>query len=265
MSGSSEIKCNPSVMITAWRGTGKDTLVQHLSTEQITVADADCTDALWVVYSDSSDQALNKIYPLLANQLLVRKFSLDEALRVETHEWLRLRDCPADAFEQCKDTLTCLNPTGVRKSIRQHYIDYGQAARRKDPSIWIRPVIEAIECKKFYYPGLQKGTIDVISDWQFENELVDRQYCNEYCNEGSKSVYEPKENIITIRLHRKDVAVPEPLADQSTDPEHNLDNFVTDYLFIPPGEEEAKLALERFPQYNNYKPMLSLSVGYVLS
>jgi hypothetical protein len=259
MSGSSEIKCNPSVMITAWRGTGKDTLVQHLSTEQITVADADCTDALWVVYSDSSDQALNKIYPLLANQLLVRKFSLDEALRVETHEWLRLRDCPADAFEQCKDTLTCLNPTGVRKSIRQHYIDYGQAARRKDTSIWIRTVLEEIEYKKFY-SGLLQGIIDVIPDWQFENELVDRQYRNQDC----KLMYELKENIITIRLHRKDVAVPETLADKSTDPEHNLDNFLTDYLFIPPGEEEAKLALDRFPQYKHYKPMLSLSVGYLL-
>ena len=259
--GSKSLLINPSFALVGFSLTGKDSLIKDLQSKQISlgVNENENDDVKWIVYGNAEIPELNGYLDLETifdhdNSHSIKRYAFADALKVETHNDLGLINCPANAFENVKNTMLLpdvKNP-GCYKTIRKFYIDYGQMRRADDPLVWVKKVNEKIENEKFalYNVPMEqgfKGWIDVISDFRFDNELMDRFYSN-----GS---FQSKHQITTIRLHRASVPVTAKLADRTIDSEHNLDGLVTKYLFIPPGLAELYLALERFPQYKNYKPI----------
>lgn len=212
--------------LVAYAGTGKDTFCAELAYRELRLGLPN-GEARWLVYMPP-DAAIDELrFAIESKECAVERFAFADALKVATHSWLKLVGCPAHAFEAVKNTMRLPDPTtGETKTIRGHYIDFGQAARRKDPLVWAAPVAKAIA-------DYGKYTIDVTTDWRFENELAPRTH-----------------RTATIRLYRSGVPVAKALPNRENDSEHNLDNVATDYLLVPPGEFEA--ALKKFPQYANY-------------
>jgi len=266
-------RVNPSFALIGWTRTGKDYLIQDVQRGQLELCNADVNevcnlnltteekhvneDTKWVVYAHLDNRVdLTDLAALfdLRNTDVVKQYALAEALKKVTHSELRLQDCPANAFEHVKDTLLVADPDcpTVHRTIRQWYIAIGLRERIKDPLVWVKHVKKQIEQEKFrpeYYRTLYTGCIDVTSDCRFDNELLERSWAN--------GISVP---ISTIRLHRAAVPMPPKQADRRIDSEHNMDEFATKYLFIPPGLVEYKTAIERFPQYAKYIPIYALKV-----
>jgi hypothetical protein len=167
------------------------------------------------------------------------RYAFADALKQETHKWLEFPDVPALAFEKVKNTLQARNPeTGEMATIRQYYINHGQRCRQKDPLVWAKIVAAQIEADRMIdYPG--PCPIDITTDWRFDNELDIRKFIPS-----------------TVRLFREEVKVAEKLADRRIDSEHNLDDYLTDYLLVPAGQFAAALAV--FPQYTDYVPRIDI-------
>jgi len=238
---------------------GKDTLIKDLQSKKLDLTfGAASFDCKWDVYASPLNTNHDKLKLLFdVNRAeWIRRYAYADALKNETHKWLGFKDCEAHSFEQMKNSLLVPHPTipYLYKTIRGHYIDYGQERRKVDPLVWVKKVHARIEADKTapYFDsnhplnvthGIIRPYIDVTSDFRFDNELMDRNY---------GALHQPKQEIVTIRLHRKDVPVAMPLFDRTIDSEHNLDFLQTDYLFISGGQEEYDCALERFPQYANF-------------
>ena len=269
----------PSFALAGYAGHGKDTLIRDTKTRKLrlqlvattnvcSITDSSWSsssgsgatssnscgmenEAKWIVYSSPMNSNTNDLLTLFDSDraMDIQRYAFADALKVETHEWLGFRDCPAHAFENVKNTLLVPHPTipYCLKTIRGHYIDYGQERRKLDPQIWAKKVVQQIVADK----SIRPQTIDIISDFRFDNELLSRQYQIEGVNHDQSA----ESDISTIRVHRAGVPVAAPLEDRSIDSEHNLDDFATKYLFIPPGITELGLALKRFPQYAKYEPL----------
>lgn len=238
-------------VVTAYAGTGKDTLYKQVRAGQLAWVPptGETANTLWVVYA-SKERDLTDIVSLLSCAPHVGAFDARRApprairyafadpLKQETHEWLNISgDVPALAFEKVKDTLQALNPeTGKMETMRAHYINYGQRCRKKDPLVWAKIVAAKVKANKHIdYPS--PSPIGITTDWRFDNELV------------------PREKLpSTVRLFREEVKIAPKLKDRTIDSEHNLDEYLTDYLFVLPGEFEV--ALKLFPQYVHYVPRL---------
>lgn len=244
---------SPSFVLTAYAGTGKDTFFAEIASGGLSLYGPTVAkhEPRWTVYAaesrDSTDfMKLLTCRPhtdkLDARQAPPRakRYAFADVLKKETHRWLGFQgDIPALAFEKVKDTLTARDPeSGNAATLRQHYINYGQARRRENPFAWAAPVAAQIHRDLYIdYPG--PCPVDITTDWRFDNEL------------------EPRDRPpSTIRLYREEVKVAPVLADRNTDSEHNLDNYLTDYLLVPPGQFAA--ALKAFPQYANYTPRFIL-------
>lgn len=243
-----------SVGLVAYSQTGKDTLIKDLKEKKLKLNlpkdNIDEKEQKWVVYAKLEDD-WRDLFHIFKSDSTIKRYAFADALKNETHHWLRFVDCPVNAFENLKNTLIVPHPTipYLMKTIRGWYIDYGQEARMKDPLVWAKIVNSSIEQEKF--SECKEGLIDIISDFRFDNELLDRTY-----SLGNGIVIkQPTTEITTIRLHRAAVPVAATLPDRRFDSEHNLDTFQTKYLFITPGEGEEKIAMERFPQYKNYIPI----------
>jgi len=215
--------------LVAYAKTGKDTFCAEVGRRQLRLCpEGTAGDKLrWAVYMPKGKNVADLRHALESKEYVVERFAFADALKLATHKWLGLVGCPAHAFEAVKETMLVPDPvTGELKTIRAHYIDFGQAERRKDPLVWSAPVAKAIA-------DFGKYTIDITTDWRFDNELVTRTH-----------------RTVTVRLFRADVPIAKPVADRRFDSEHNLDDYLTDYLLVPPGEFEA--ALKKFPQYSGY-------------
>ncbi len=226
----------PSFALTAWKGTGKDTFFQELTTLRLSTS-APETDAKWVVYYSPSTRRLHALKALFDSCVAKQRFAFADALKVETHNYLRLKNCPANAFENVKEiALFQAYPATEFKTMRTFYKERAQYARALDPLTWTRIVHSQIEQERKSHEF-----IDVITDWRFENELLKR--------------HDAKRQPLTIRLHRKDALVPDFALAGEEESEHALDDFTTDFLLIPPGREEYEIAMSHFPQYMHFKKL----------
>lgn len=116
------------------------------------------------------------------------------------------------------------------RTFRSFCIEKGCGERRRDRYHWARLAFKEIDNKGLY-------GIPTISDWRFYEEI-------DYGN----SFGQP----ITIRVFRQDVPIP-PIVNID-DPEHTLDNYMTDFLLVPHinYHEEFESAKQIFPQYHSY-------------
>ena len=225
----------PSFAVTAYARTGKDTFikdVQQNTLKLMTPTDQTTRECKWCVYAvDTSHIVLLQVLTSCEHDVV--RYAFADALKSKTHDILGLKNCPAGCFENVKNTCEMQDPqkVGVRRTMRAFYIKYGQRERAKNPNVWAEIVHQQIaQDQKNNTPH---GIIDVISDFRFKNELLNR---------GSNKCMP-----FTIRLFRKDVPVADPVAHE--DPEHSLDQYTTHFLLVPPGEAEIAAALKQFPQY----------------
>lgn len=116
------------------------------------------------------------------------------------------------------------------KPIRQHLIDYAESKKVNDKYYWSTLAFKNIDIKE---------TDVVVSDWRFMSEF-------EYVSKLNT-------DIVTIRVFRKDVPIP----DKNINSEHELDSFKTDYVLIPLFDTEKEIGslLDVFPQYADYIPL----------
>jgi len=217
----------PSFALIAYLRTGKDTFIQELQANKLNLSGSP-EDRKWAVYALPETDFL-PFFHLMMTKFQKRRFAFADALKIYTHNKLGLKDCPAHAFENVKDT--ALFPMGSElKTMRDYYKQYAQEARSKNPLTWVEIVLQQIEQEH-----KSENFIDVISDWRFPNELI------------------PRTNpVSTIRLFRKDVPIPLKASSGQEETEHALDHFQTDYLLVPPGQEEFQMALQNFPQYKDF-------------
>lgn len=206
--------------------TGKDTFYADVANGELELVTS-TEEAKWAVYVRPGATLL-PLSGLLAAKTHER-FAHADTLKAATHHYLGLRDCPAHAFDAVKESMQLPDPvTKKLKTIRGHYIDYGQLMRADNPSVWSDHVTTATTewCARNPFGAA------MITDWRFENEL--------------------KDDMTTIRLWREAVIEAQPVGDLKIDSEHNLDHVQTDFLLVPPGE--AAQAAKRFPQYVGYVP-----------
>jgi hypothetical protein len=266
----------PSFSLIAYSLTGKDEIIRDLKAKKLTLnrlngniaetelyhqpkyLDCKVEEAKWVVYYDCRHEPHHELVKLfdVNNAEKIKRYAQADKLKDETHVYLKFKNVPTDAFEHLKNTLLVPHPTitYIIKTIRGWYIDQGQVARMTDPLVWAKKVNEQIEKDKSAAMG---QLIDVISDHRFA-EIMDRTY--QVPLDNAFLQFEQKASEVkSIRLHRKDVPIAKVLENREIDSEHFLDYYLSDYLLIPPGEEEYRVALERFPQYVNYRPAFTVS------
>lgn len=229
-----ESKQQQLTFVIGYKSVGKDTFIEDLQNSKLRQCH-NADDAKWTVYSKRDNLAILK---LLDGE--IKRYSFADALKIKTHDFLKLKGCSFNTFDEVKETAEFQNPTNPleRKTIRQFYIDLGQQEKLKNANVWTQIVHDAI-----YKDQLtQKHIKPIISDFRFKNEILI-----------------PKQTT-TVRLFRKQVPIPPFAESLKIDSEHNLDDFESDYLLLPPGQEEFDAAIELFPQYANFKPLLNLRI-----
>lgn len=212
---------------------GKDCFIEDLKNNKLKQC-RNPDEAKWIVYCKFE----NFIILDLLSSPEIKRYSFADALKIKTHDFLKLKGCSSNTFDEVKETAEFQNPSNPleRKTVRNFYIDVGQEERKKDPNVWTRIVHDEIDKDLTN----QKNTTPIISDFRFKNEIL-----------------RPTQTT-TIRLFRKKVPIPDFAKSLDVDSEHNLDDFETDYLLLPPGQEEFKAAIGFFPRYANFKPLLNL-------
>jgi len=256
-------KLSPSLQLTAYAGTGKDTLVADMIAGRLSFSDdgTESKTVKWYVYGPAWLTPEN-LQPLRIafnpkNSGRVRRYAFADNLKNTTHEWLGFTGCSANSFERVKNTMLVKTPDEASyKVIRQHYIEYGQKMRKVDSNFWVSPIVNQIQKDKF--ADSENSLIDVVTDFRFDNENMPRSFGDntrlavalppekpDILRSGTPCVHP-----ITIRLFRKEVVPAPKLADRTVDSEHNLDDLLTNYLLTPP--DQFQDAIAAFPQYSYY-------------
>jgi hypothetical protein len=121
-----------------------------------------------------------------------------------------------------KDRAIITHPiSGRQLLLREAYIETALQERAKDVNVWCRRALERWDLK----------TKVTVTDWRFPNEL--------------DFVRTLTPDVITWRLFRSEVSIP------ASATEHQLDLHLTDWLLVT-SEQEFQLAVQQFPQYQNY-------------
>lgn len=202
--------------ICGYKRHGKTTLANELCDPQRVIGK-------WSILHDPSDNVLGELWHFWASPKLVNVHAFASKLKIETHEFLRLKNTSFDTFEHVKETATFADPDdpSIVRTIRQWYIHVSKQFSRDH---WVQLVFDSI----------QMGGVNIISDWRFTKELV--------------------EPAITIRVFREGIDI--PLIDDES--EHDLDYYKTRYVFFTGDTEYIKA---KFPQYKDY--VRSEIEGYV--
>jgi hypothetical protein len=155
-------------------------------------------------------------------------------IRVAFADILKLKaskkyNIPLAIGDEDKDKKQFIHPnTNLLVSARDLYIELATKKRAKNVNYW---------CEQISLDSISNDIL--ITDWRFENEF-------HYLNNKFPS------NVHTIRVYRSEVVEPTILPDTLEDTEHNLDNFLTDYLVLRCDDTEFAKATERFPQYKDF-------------
>ena len=210
----------PSFALTAYAQTGKDSFIRDCQQGKFTMKLEKPNDCKWCIYALDSSRIGDML--TLTQKTCIRRYAFADAVKKQTHNFLDLKNCSADTFENVKDTCKFQG----NKTIRKFYIEIGQEMRKINLNFWTQIVHDQIEKDQ----AENSNFIDIISDLRFENELLKQK--------------------TTIRLFRKSVPISMPLEDIENDSEHSMDSYTTTFLLIPLGEED--FALKHFPQYKDF-------------
>lgn len=210
-------------LICGYKGSGKDTLYKHF------IGDKTFS---WKILR----------YKTIPTELLldetkipkVARIGLADILKADT---IKLLNIPLFNHEQYKDTklsevekiIKCSLPETLNKdlTLRDYYIKIGDAMKKEDIAYWCKRAYEHISDEQYI----------VVTDFRFKHEL-------EY--------FEKQGECITIRVFRKEVPIPPINKNDQGDPEHDLDDFKTDLVYIPDIDHEEHLAelIKVFPIYS---------------
>jgi len=219
------------ILITGYKGTGKDSLYKFSKKSgKFYQGNDKVCNVGWLVYCENPHLML----PFCLSKELNR-FAFADVLKMEVHDYLKLEKKKPDAYESEKNTMLMADPnSGEVKTLRQHYIDFGQMKRKEDKLYW---------CKKL---NLDQGGI--LTDWRFKKEY-------EYMKNKYKASPENKfkeQPVWTIRLFRSEVPIPDKLEDVEEDSEHNLDSEKTNFLLVP-SPVDFKNLVKIMPQYSDFE------------
>lgn len=212
------------LLLCSYPKTGRDTFVDNL----LLFGNRD-----WVIYSKDKSKNENYFYRLryrlsfedegkkLAAQMLGLPFSIDE-------------------FDRLKDKMI-ISTRLLREQLRD--ILAKERLKNKDNAYWVKKGIESANQKK-----IDENLKDMIEDEKDEMiEYIVPDFSYTYEMEYLQSL---GWNVETARFFRKEVEIP-TTRDKGY---HVLDQFVTDYLFLPKEnhEEHFSEVLKAFPQYIGY-------------
>lgn len=225
----SNIKEAKIVLVCGYRRTGKDTLYSILS-KQIRSVNL----FKWRIYRLSSMKHE-------FNSGIYVRMAFADALKCEASEEYGIPLIISDTEKDVKQFKHY--KSGKIVSARDIYIEWGTIKRNEDIDYWCKALINdfyALNCssdefKEEYSISKDPRVTCVVTDWRFENEV--------------KYVLTTFSDVITIRVYRSDVPIP----DANIDSEHDLNKYPTDILLIQDGiEGEFEKAVELFPQYHDY-------------
>lgn len=209
-------------LVCGYAGTGKDTFYKVLqsggqwrSSQEIEAYSPHHYN--FSIFGDSKGPS-PFVHPILER----RAFA--DALKQESFAALNLPGT-LDQYEHQKNTYM-VTVEGAQKTLRQYWIDYGGWRRGQDINYWAKQIVD---------PLLESPHRDVVvTDFRFLSEY---KYC------VAKNV-----PVTTYRVFRSQV----PIAPPSVESEHQLDNFLTDYLLLN-HVDDFENALKNFPQYSHFR------------
>lgn len=230
-------------LVCGYRGSGKDTLFKQLS-------DNSSIPFNWIILRNPS-------IPFTFNQLInqsinrINRVSFADNLKKSVLEWVQFpshldpeifKDMSLKEIED-KNGIKLMDGCDRSLSLRDYYRSFGQIKRSEDPDYWCKlsfshlPV-SALSAQSF-----------IVTDWRYHNEY---EYLNKLVGNGgipNKLTNKLPNTLITMRVFRKSVPIPPMIPS-----EHNLDDFATDYVFIPEQNhlEELQYLCKRFPFYQDY-------------
>lgn len=211
------------ILTCGYRRTGKDTFFTKLSSDK-QIKSASTIDLFrWRIYKQPT--ALNRS---LDYTLKYQRTAFADSLKEEAAV---VYGIPVNVPDDEKDVKQFIHyRTGDLVSSRDIHIEWGGIRRSEDPDYWCKEAFKRVE--------FDKGCC-VVTDWRYHNEA-------EYTHHSY--------DVITVRLYRSDVPVPDPRIES----EHNLDNYRTDFLLLRDDVDgEYEKAVEIFPQYIGYVPEVS--------
>jgi hypothetical protein len=210
------------IMVAGYRGSGKDTLYKQLSDKNFK------PEFNWKVYYNPNID-INKLKILYdLNNLQIIRISFADKLKEQVRKNLINEKNIDETFdtEKYKDSpISCSSSkNNDNMTFRDYCIELAAKCRSNDIDHW---------CKLVYDNIIENDDKNImITDWRYENEYI---------------FFEKLKQIISMRVYRSSIMIP----DKNILSEHNLDNFVTDYLLVT-NEYEFKLAIKEFPQYSEY-------------
>lgn len=211
------------LLVCGYKRTGKDTLFDILNNKN--------TTDKWLVYSKDHS---NFCFPN------IKKHTIALEIKRYAHDYLGIED---KNYDDIKDSVAVSNIPKV-KDRKLHFITQEEidSYLPKNPNSVLRDWYIAfgscyIQNRSKYYWCEQ-----VKFEGDNQVGISDFRYAFEYF------YFSQKYDVLTVRLYRSNV--PEPAANIIT--EHDLDNFETDYLLVP-DQDDFNLAVEKFPQYQDYQ------------
>ncbi len=209
------------LMLTGWRGTGKDTYAAQLA--------GSGTDYRWLCYC--KDDIAYEITKSDTWKFFACAAELKREVIAHYQLALQFPEIKTEAglllyLESRKNDSDLLLVNGQRISYRKLLIDHGAMRRAQSISYWI----EKINC-------CESNDI-IVTDWRFPNEL--------YWIDGHMTQCQVR----TVRLYRSAVPIP-PWEEPS---EHSLDSMYTDVLLVP-SEADYEQCCRLLPHYREYRKM----------
>ena len=167
----------------------------------------------WIVY----------VHPNSPNRFIIEpndRISFADKLRQEVNDILNIPD-PID-YDAYKETI-------IRdgKTYRDFLIEHAAKRRNEDVNYWLNKATD--------WDNINSNSKISITDWRYPNEL-------EFLNKLKHLT------VTTIRLYRSEVPIPPA----NVSSEHQLDDILTDFLFVSPNKGEFEKACLLFPQYKDY-------------
>lgn len=227
----SEAKGNAHIhLVAGYSRSGKDTLFKILSEGgKIEDFGGDHRETKsqfkkWLIYS-----AKDTAKPNFGDHSKLKRVGFADALKEESFKVLGLTGKYQD-YESEKDKKLVYpqyDPMSepVPKLLRQHYIDHGSMRREQDIDYWAKAALNPFKD--------DLGHV-IVTDFRFLNENA---HAVKNFITNTTRVFNSQ-----VRIAPKDVVS-----------EHDLDDFLTDYLLVH-SEEEFTKALVVFPQYSHFIP-----------
>lgn len=218
------------LMLCGYKGSGKDRLFEIMKSGKILSCEYVFIEPKYSQLVYNSDSIYRIGFADLLKQEVLELYPIPEGYNSD-----KLKDVPIPNLNielELENKMKEMNEMKLEPpfSFRDFCLYQAKVRRDQDPEYWVKLAYNKIS-------NMESDKLCVITDFRYPNEY-------EYLK-SQENV-----NIITIRVFRECVNIP-PIELKS---EHALDDFVTDFVFIPKinYEQEERKVKELFPQYRKY-------------